>query len=249
MGKCYYEILDVSRTASSKEIKKSYRKLVVKFHPDINGDTLFFNDKIKEINQAYECLSDSKKRAIYDERFNTNTFKQRTTFTQTASRGQTNEIYEVKITLEEVYFGCQKKLDVLDRWGNDAYYVVEIPKGVDHNWTLEVKGNTRIPDFFIRIQILHHSFFQKQGNDLLCAITIPYITTLTGGEVTIPWLDGTKRMYYYDPKSILPGTPVTLQGFGMPIPGTKFNGDLYITFRVRGTVDWDTILRENMAYS
>ena len=61
----YYEILEISRNASGDEIKKAYRKLARKYHPDINKDP-GAEDKFKEINAAYEILSDEKKRAQYD---------------------------------------------------------------------------------------------------------------------------------------------------------------------------------------
>ena len=59
----YYKILGVSRTASADEIKSAYRKLARVYHPDAGGD----EEKFKEINEAYEVLSDDKKRKIYDQ--------------------------------------------------------------------------------------------------------------------------------------------------------------------------------------
>ncbi|MDD6650832.1 MAG: DnaJ C-terminal domain-containing protein [Eggerthellales bacterium] len=59
----YYKILGVSRTASADEIKKAYRKLARTHHPDAGGDEA----KFKEINEAYEVLSDEKKRKLYDQ--------------------------------------------------------------------------------------------------------------------------------------------------------------------------------------
>ena len=63
----YYEILEVSRTCNSSELKKSYRKLAMKYHPDRNPDDKTAEDKFKEVNQAYEVLKDQEKRAIYDQ--------------------------------------------------------------------------------------------------------------------------------------------------------------------------------------
>ncbi len=62
----YYEVLEVSRDADGTTIKKSYRKLAIKFHPDKNPDDPEAEDKFKEIGEAYEILMDEQKRAAYD---------------------------------------------------------------------------------------------------------------------------------------------------------------------------------------
>jgi len=64
--RCYYEILSVTRSASMDEIKKSYRKLAVKYHPDKNPGDSEAEDRFKELGEAYEVLMDSEKRAAYD---------------------------------------------------------------------------------------------------------------------------------------------------------------------------------------
>ncbi|MFB2579503.1 MULTISPECIES: molecular chaperone DnaJ [unclassified Acinetobacter] len=62
----YYEVLGVSKTASDEEIKKAYRKMAMKYHPDRNPDNLEAEEKFKEAAEAYEVLSDSEKRSMYD---------------------------------------------------------------------------------------------------------------------------------------------------------------------------------------
>jgi molecular chaperone DnaJ len=62
----YYEVLGVSRTAPADEIKKAYRRLAMKHHPDRNKDDTSAEGKFKEAKEAYEVLSDSEKRATYD---------------------------------------------------------------------------------------------------------------------------------------------------------------------------------------
>ncbi len=63
----YYEILEVSRTCNGSELKKSYRKLAMKYHPDRNPDDQAAEDKFKELSEAYEVLKDNDKRSIYDQ--------------------------------------------------------------------------------------------------------------------------------------------------------------------------------------
>ncbi|RLA69348.1 MAG: molecular chaperone DnaJ [Epsilonproteobacteria bacterium] len=62
----YYEVLEVSRDCSGTELKKSYRKLAMKFHPDRNQDDAEAEEKFKVVNEAYQVLSDEEKRSIYD---------------------------------------------------------------------------------------------------------------------------------------------------------------------------------------
>ncbi len=62
----YYEILEVTRTSTSDEIKRSYRKLAVKFHPDKNPGDHTAEEKFKELGEAYDVLSDEQKKAAYD---------------------------------------------------------------------------------------------------------------------------------------------------------------------------------------
>ncbi|CAH1156118.1 unnamed protein product [Phaedon cochleariae] len=69
----YYRVLEVSRTATTAEIKKAYRKLALKWHPDKNPDNMDdATKKFKEISEAYEVLSDDSKRKVYDNRCNRN---------------------------------------------------------------------------------------------------------------------------------------------------------------------------------
>jgi len=71
----YYEVLGVSRDASTSEIKKAYRKLAVKFHPDKNPDNPEAEESFKELGEAYEVLMDDQKRAAFD-RFGHAAFEQ-----------------------------------------------------------------------------------------------------------------------------------------------------------------------------
>ena len=63
----YYEILGVSKTAEEREIKKAYKRLAMKYHPDRNQGDKEAEAKFKEIKEAYEVLTDAQKRAAYDQ--------------------------------------------------------------------------------------------------------------------------------------------------------------------------------------
>src|ERR1700677_2928314 len=63
----YYETLSVPRAASEEEIRKAYRKLARKYHPDLNPGNKSAEDRFKNVQEAYDVLSDSKKRTMYDQ--------------------------------------------------------------------------------------------------------------------------------------------------------------------------------------
>src|SRR3954447_5660328 len=138
----YYEVLAVERTSSDEEIKRAYRKLAVKLHPDKNPDDPHAEEKFKELGEAYDVLMDAEKRAAYD-RFGHAAFAQggmgrgggfhdpfdifREVFsggggifeTFFGGGGQTEDAqrgsdlrYDMQITLEEAAFGAEKEIEV-----------------------------------------------------------------------------------------------------------------------------------------
>src|SRR3979409_2498664 len=62
----YYEVLALTKRATSEKVKRSYRKLAVKYHPDKNPDDPHAEEKFKELGEAYDVLNDADKRAAYD---------------------------------------------------------------------------------------------------------------------------------------------------------------------------------------
>src|SRR3954466_7309497 len=137
----YYEVLGVGRTAAGEDIKRAYRKLAVKFHPDKNPDDPHAEEKFKELGEAYDVLMDAEKRAAYD-RFGHAAFAQggmgrggfhdpfdifREVFgggggifesffgggTGAEDRQRGSDLrYDMQITLEEAAFGVEKEIEV-----------------------------------------------------------------------------------------------------------------------------------------
>lgn len=109
----YYDILGIKVDANETEIKKAYRKLAVKYHPDKNPES---GDKFKEITEAYEVLSDPEKREIYDRYGKVglkgdnigNPFE---AFTNIFSNNEM--LYKIAITLEEAYMGKTVKIEII----------------------------------------------------------------------------------------------------------------------------------------
>lgn len=109
MGKDYYGVLGIQRDAGDDEIKKAYRKLALKFHPDKNSDANA-EEKFKEIGRAYEVLSDKSKRDTYD-RYGEEGLKpnggsggsSRTTFTSYGYGNNEGRAFESDITPEEIF--------------------------------------------------------------------------------------------------------------------------------------------------
>ena len=63
----YYEVLGVAKDASERDVKKAYKRLAMKFHPDRNKGDASSEEKFKEVKEAYEILNDDQKRAAYDQ--------------------------------------------------------------------------------------------------------------------------------------------------------------------------------------
>src|SRR3989304_3415678 len=66
MARNFYDVLGVSRSASDKEVRQAFRRLARKYHPDVNPGDAQAEERFKEINRAYEVLSDADKRKKYD---------------------------------------------------------------------------------------------------------------------------------------------------------------------------------------
>lgn len=111
----YYEMLGVNKNASSSEIKKAYRTLAIKYHPDRNLGNKAAEEKFKDINEAYEVLSDQTRRVQYDQSLNPKKFMDKAGFgnfgrnSGNGARGNTAERTRMRVEDQDFRPGTSKR--------------------------------------------------------------------------------------------------------------------------------------------
>jgi molecular chaperone DnaJ len=333
----FYEVLGVPKNASEDEIKKSYRKLAMKFHPDRNQGDASAEVKFKEAKEAYEMLSDAEKRAAYDqfghagvdpnmrgpgggggagfggfgESFGDifgdifgQARRQQTGGGRQVFRG--NDLsYAMEVTLEEAASGkeseiripsfdecetchgtgakagtspktcgtCQGQGVVQMRQGffsvqqtcphcrgtgkvitdpcspchgqgkikRQKTLEIKIPAGIDDGMRIRSTGNGEPGtnggppgDLYIEIRIKKHEVFQRDGDDLHCAVPVSFTTAALGGEISVPTLSGEAAIDL--PEGTQTGKQFRLRGKGIKGVRSSFPGDLYCHITVETPV-------------
>ena len=333
----FYEILGVPKTASEDEIKKSYRKMAMKFHPDRNQGDASAEVKFKEAKEAYEMLSDAEKRAAYDQFGHAGvdpnmrgpgagggagfggfgdscgdicgdifgqTRRQQGGGGRQVFRG--NDLsYAMEVTLEEAAAGkeseiripsfdecdtchgtgakagtspktcgtCQGQGVVQMRQGffsvqqtcphcrgtgkvitdpcspchgqgkikRQKTLEIKIPAGIDDGMRIRSTGNGEPGtnggppgDLYIEIRIKKHDVFQRDGDDLHCAVPISFTTAALGGEISVPTLSGEAAIDL--PEGTQTGKQFRLRGKGIKGVRSSFPGDLYCHITVETPV-------------
>ncbi|MEN3040862.1 MAG: J domain-containing protein [Bacteroidia bacterium] len=249
--KDYYAILGVPRNASQEEIKRAYRRLARQYHPDANPGNKAAEEKFKEIQEAYEVLSNPEMRAKYD-RLGSNW----RLYEEAAQHGAGSHInleniggpfegfsdffrmffgedfirqvadteYTLPVTLEDLYKGARKIIRV----GNQE---VEIPlrPGMLPNTRLRLRQKgPRGGDLIVNLELMPHPTFKLKGKDLYASLSVPLYTALLGGSVEFQHLDG-RRLRLNIPPETPNGHILRLRSKGWP--GNP-PGDLYLTVQV-----------------
>ncbi len=202
--KNYYDILGVNEKAGAEEIKKVYRKLAQKYHPDRNPDKPDAEDRFKEVQEAYRVLSNAKKRKQYDQ-MRKNPFGAFGGFT--ANNG--DRVYQ-RPDGTYVRFSSND-IDISDIFG-DA-----------------VGG---IGDFFGRIfgSDAPNADQARQRPNTKTTVRLSFDQALRGGKTTIRLPDG-KTVRLTIPKGVHDGFKIRLKGRGRPGADGK-RGHVYVTFKV-----------------
>ncbi len=209
--KDYYNILGVEKNATQENIKKSYRKLAKKYHPDTNPGNKNAEEKFKEINEAYEVLGDPEKRKKYDQFGHTMNFQNGMDF-------------------DPSKFGHYEYRSGTHNGFSDFFNMFFGDGGIDLNGLFGSPGRTRG---------FHTGFAsgrrQNRGEDIEAEMHITPEEVMTGSEKTFSIRTGmgTKMLSVKIPQGIPEGGRIKLSGQGNPGPGGGINGDLYIVIRFK----------------
>ena len=236
MSKNYYDVLGVSKTATQDEIKKVYRELCKKYHPDKHGGK---KKKIKEINEAYSVIGDEQKRKEYDAQssgFNFGGFGNGGfNFRNFQLASDIN--VSIKISLEEAYSGCKHPINI-----NGKIYAVDVPKGTPNGKMLIIKGlgksgcdiygNPKTGDLIVKVNVQNKDNITLNPNGILEVLyVVDWIDAILGGENEIDVFD--KKVKIRIPKFTQNGGYTIIGGKGF----RKFNSDecgsLKVNFLIR----------------
>ena len=210
----YYETLGVKKNASQDEIKKAYRSLANKHHPDKGGDQA----KFKDISVAYDTLSDPNKRQEYDMggpqvhinsgNFN-DVFNNAFQFHFGGAGGPFGDIFgrrhhrnrdlniQCQVTLLDSFVGKQFEASYTLPSGRSQTVVINVPQGVDHGSTIRYQGLgddsiNGMPrgDLNVTILIIPDPLFSRQDNDLYTNLEINPIEAMIGVKKSVKSIDG-----------------------------------------------------------
>lgn len=216
----HYQTLGVSQNASPDEIKKAYRSLANKHHPDKGGDQA----KFKDISVAYDTLSDPQKKAEYDQmrmggpqvRFHTGGFQDfADIFGSHGPFGQGHPFGDIfgnprgvrrnrdlniqcQITLLDSYNGKQLEAQYQMPSGKPQTVIINIPAGIEHGATIRYQGlgddtNPNAPrgDLNVTVIVLPDQTYERRGDDVYFKLDVSPIEAMIGCKKQVKLISGT----------------------------------------------------------
>jgi curved DNA-binding protein len=254
--KDYYDVLGVTRGAEADEVKRAYRKLARKYHPDVSKEKNAEN-KFKEVQEAYEVLRDPEKRAAYDQlgrdyrpgqqfrpppdwtqRFG-QTGSQRfsdlngfSDFFSTLFGGAAGapppeaDAGHLDVTVEEAFAGTKRRV-ILNESGRARSVDVQIPPGVSDGQSLRIAGTGGRASLIFQIRLRPHPLYVLQGKDVQIELPLAPWEAALGAKVAVPTLGGTVELTV--PAGAQSGQKLRLRGRGFP--GTP-SGDQIVSIKL-----------------
>lgn len=254
----YYSTLGLQRSASQDEIKKAYRSMAMKHHPDRGGD----EKKFKEIEEAYRTLSDPQKKQMYDMGVDPN--RQQGGFNQGPfefhfGSGDVNDFFgnfgfggfgrqpmrrnrslsiNIEVTLEDVLTGKDFSAEVGVPGGNKKLINISIPPGVEHGQQIRYQGmgddsmkDIRPGDLIVNIILREHPRFYRDGDNLICDKTISVWDAMLGNVLEIETIDK-KKLSITIPPGTQPETILSCRGEGLPNVRHRLRGNLLLRIKI-----------------
>jgi DnaJ-class molecular chaperone len=252
----YYSTLGLSRGASDADIKKAYRSMAMKHHPDRGGDA----NKFKEISQAYEFLSDPEKKRIIDMggdpnsqggfrqpgspfefHFNTGNFDDifgNFGFGQRPMRRNKTLSINVEITLEDVLAGKEINAEIGMPGSKKKMINIHVPAGIEHGQQIRYEGmgdhsmqDLRPGDLIVNIVVRPHNKFKREGSSIVVDQEISVWDALLGCSINIKTLDN-KTLDINVPPGTQSETVFSCRGEGLPNARSRVRGNLLIKLKV-----------------
>jgi molecular chaperone DnaJ len=258
--KDYYSILGVDKKADAATIKKTYRSLARELHPDKTKGDKKLEDRFKEVSEAYEILSDDKKRAEYDqarEMFQSGAFRggggQQFSGDFSDLFGNGGDIFsqlfggrrgprkgqdiqtEVSISFRDALFGKEVDLRLAGQGNAPHTITVRIPAGVNDGAKVRVKGRgapgeAGPGDLYVLVSVIPHPVFTRKGENLIITVPVSFTEAALGADISVPTIEGDEVKV-----RIAPGTQngKTLRVKGRGVKKGINAGDLLATIEVQ----------------
>jgi len=232
----YYVVLGITKDASEADVKRAFRELARKHHPDVNPED--GGEAFREINEAYAVLSDREARARYDRwGFGGDDASSGLGAVVDAAQDMFNEIlrrrrgkqkgadtrYTLEVTFEEAAFGTEKTITIPGQTLSAAPREIKIvvPTGTKDGATKVVKGEgepgklgAQPGDLQVSIRVAEHGKFRRDGLDVHSDYTITFSQAALGAVLDLPTLDGDVKMRI--PEGTQPGRAFRIRGRGIP---------------------------------